>query len=55
MELLAREENRVSVADIVRLRVAGNPDPELLRRAVGLEALPANWREHFLQQLQAAS
>ncbi len=55
VELLAREENRVSVADIVRLRVAGNPDPELLRRAVGLEALPANWREHFLQQLQAAS
>lgn len=55
VELLAQEQNRVSVTDIVRLYVADNPDPELLRRAVGLEALPANWRDYFLQRLQPAS
>jgi MOSC domain-containing protein YiiM len=55
VELLAGEANRVSVADIVRLYIADSPEPELLRQAAGLAALPANWRDHFLQQLQAAS
>ncbi len=55
VELLAREENRVSVADIVQLYVADHPDPELLRQAAGLAALPANWRDYFLQRLQQAS
>jgi len=55
VELLAREENRVSVADIVQLYVAHKPDPDLLRQAAGLAALPANWRDYFLQRLQQAS
>jgi MOSC domain-containing protein YiiM len=55
VELLAAEPNRVSVADIVRLYVADSPEPELLRQAAGLAALPASWREHFLRRLQAAS
>jgi len=55
VELLAREENRVSVADITRLYVADKPEPELLRQAAGLAALPANWRDYFLQRLQQAS
>jgi MOSC domain-containing protein YiiM len=55
VELLAREENRVSVMDIVQLYVADNPDPELLRQAAGLAVLPANWRDYFLQRLQQAS
>jgi len=55
VELLAREENRVSVADIVQLYVADYPDPDLLRQAAGLAALPANWRDYFLQRLQQAS
>jgi len=55
VEVLAQEENRVSVADIVQLYVADNPDPELLRRAAGLAALPANWRDYFQQRLPQAS
>jgi len=55
VELLAREKNQVSVADITRLYVADNPDPNLLRQAAGLAALPANWRDYFLQRLQPAS
>jgi MOSC domain-containing protein YiiM len=55
MELLAAESSRVSVAEIVNLYVAESPEPELLQRAAGLAALPANWRDYFLRQLQAAS
>jgi len=55
VELLAQAESRVSVADITRLYIADNPDPELLRRAVGLAALPANWRDYFQQRLPQAS
>ena len=54
VELLSREENRISVADIVQLYVADTPDPELLRRAAGLAALPANWRGYFLGRRQAS-
>jgi MOSC domain-containing protein YiiM len=54
VELLAPEKNRVSEMDIVRLYVADSPDRDLLRRAVGVEALPANWRDYFLQRLQPA-
>ncbi|MFI5108179.1 MAG: 3-alpha domain-containing protein [Terriglobales bacterium] len=43
------------MADIVQLYVADSPDPELLRRAAGLAALPANWRDYFVQRLQQAS
>jgi MOSC domain-containing protein YiiM len=55
VELLTRAKNGVSVTDIVRLYVEDFPDPELLRRAVGVEALPANWRDYFRQRLQPAS
>jgi MOSC domain-containing protein YiiM len=53
-ELLAQDENKVSVAEIVRLYVEDHPDPELLRRSLELKFLPANWREYFLQRIQPA-
>jgi MOSC domain-containing protein YiiM len=55
IEPLGRDENRISVADIVQLYVADKTDSELLRRAVQLEALPANWRDYFAQRLKEAS
>jgi MOSC domain-containing protein YiiM len=51
VELLGRDPNHVSVTDVVRLYVAKKPDTELLRRVVELAALPANWRDNFLQRL----
>ena len=54
VELIGRDENNVTVADIVRLYVRDRGDVETMRRAVAVEALPESWREHFLQQLAKA-
>jgi MOSC domain-containing protein YiiM len=50
-ELLGRDENNVTVADIVRLYAFDRDDFETMRRAVAVEALPEKWRQHFGQQL----
>ena len=52
MELIARDDNNVTVADITRLYAREKDDVETLRRAIALEALPASWREHFRHQLE---
>ena len=51
-ERIHEDENRVSIADTVRLYLDrdGRSDPDLLRRVVRVEALPDSWREHFEQQ-----
>jgi hypothetical protein len=53
MERIREDENRVSVVDIVRLYLEreGKSDPDLLRRAASVEALPKSWREHFGKRL----
>ena len=51
IELLGRDKNNVTVADIVRLYARDKGDLELMRRAVAVEALPESWRQHFAQQL----
>ncbi len=51
IELIARDENNVTVADITRLYARGKGDIETLRRAIALEALPEKWRDHFRKQL----
>jgi MOSC domain-containing protein YiiM len=55
IELIGRDEHNVTVADIVRLYVRDKDDVETLRRAVAVEALTESWREHFRQQLEAAT
>ena len=52
LELLARDANNVTVADIVRLYAFEKDDIGTLRRVVKLEALSESWREHFVRQLQ---
>jgi MOSC domain-containing protein YiiM len=51
VELIGRDGNGVTVADLLRLYVGDGGDVETLRRAVAVEALPEGWREHFLQLL----
>jgi MOSC domain-containing protein YiiM len=50
-ELIGRDGNGVTVADITRLYARDRGDFETMRRAVALEALPESWRDHFRQQL----
>ena len=50
-ELIGRDGNNVTVADITRLYVSDRGDVETMRRAVAVEALPESWRDRFLQQL----
>src|SRR5919197_2708695 len=50
IELISKDENNVTVKDIVRL-VTGEADIATLRRAVHVEALAEGWRQEFLGQL----
>lgn len=53
MERIHEDENGVTVVDVVRLYMDrhGESDPDLLRRAVAVEALSEGWREHFRKRL----
>lgn len=55
LELLARDENGVTVADIFRLYALGEGDAETLRRAAAVEALPESWREKLRGRLAKAA
>ena len=50
--LLSRDENDVTIADIVRLYAFEKDDLETLRRAVKLNALSQSWREYFQERLR---
>ncbi|MBD2248334.1 MOSC domain-containing protein [Nostoc sp. FACHB-888] len=49
LELVSRDDNNVTVADITQLYVRAEDNPELLHRAAQLEALPQSWRDYFQQ------
>jgi MOSC domain-containing protein YiiM len=53
VEILHRDPDRVSVTDISRLYFGTETNPELLRRAAGLSALPQSWREDLEARAQA--
>lgn len=50
LELISRDTNNITVADITQLYTRDQTDPELLHRAAQLEALPASWRDYFQEQ-----
>lgn len=52
IELLQRDENNVTVSDIVRLYAFDKADTATLQRAIQVEALPADWVEYFQEQLE---
>jgi MOSC domain-containing protein YiiM len=51
IELLARDDNGVTVADIVELYTAGAAKQDLLQRAIELPALPESWRDYFRKRV----
>ena len=52
IELVGRQQQTISVADITRLYAFQKDDFETLRRAVEVEALPENWKGYFRHQLE---
>src|SRR5881397_394748 len=50
-ELIGREQQAISVADITRLYAFERKDVEALRRAIEVEALPESWKGYFQHQL----
>jgi MOSC domain-containing protein YiiM len=53
IELIARDENNLTVADITRLYAREKDDLDMLRRAIDLEVLPQSWRDHFRKRQDA--
>ena len=52
IELLSRDSNDVTIADIVRLYAFEKSDVESMRRAMKVEALPESWREYFQKRIE---
>ena len=53
IELFARDERRLTVADVVALYAADSANQPLLQNASGHPSLPAAWREYFRKRLWA--
>ena len=51
IELIERDENNVTVADITRLYARDRGDIDMMHRAIALEALPDSWRDYFRKRL----
>jgi MOSC domain-containing protein YiiM len=51
-ELMDRDAHDVRVSDITRLYTGEKHNAELLRRAIGVEALPESWRWYFQDRLE---
>jgi MOSC domain-containing protein YiiM len=52
IEVLSRDPQRVTVADVVRLYVNKDDDRDLLGRAVRVDALPEGWKKRFRAKLE---
>ena len=55
IELVSRDQNRITIADITRLYAFEKENSEGLRRVVKLSALSESWREYFLNRLRRLS
>jgi MOSC domain-containing protein YiiM len=52
IELIARDDNGITVSDIVQLYTANSAKHDLLQRASELAALPENWRAYFRKRVR---
>lgn len=51
IKLINRDQNNVTVRDIVRLYTVDREDVKTMERAVKVKDLPNGWRFHFIEQL----
>ena len=52
IEFISRDENKVTIHDIVRLYVEDKHDNETMRRALNVELLPEGWKSTFRERLR---
>src|SRR5437764_3698811 len=52
LELIGREQQDISVADITRLYAFEKDDVKALRRTIEVKALPENWKGYFQHQIE---
>lgn len=52
LEPLSRHPDRLAVSDVTRLYTTERSNVDLLRKAIGVEALPEGWRSYFARQLE---
>ena len=54
-QLLTRNQDGITIAEMNRLFVREKYNQDLLRKAIHTAALPENWREYFAERLQQAA
>jgi len=52
IKLISRDENKVSVSDLMRLRFVDKDDVETMKSALRIQTLPEHWRKQFLQRIE---
>ena len=52
IEFISRDENKVTIHDIVRLYVEDKHDTETMRRALNVDLLPEGWKSTFRERLR---
>ena len=52
IELVGRDQQRVSIADITRVYAFEKGDLETIQHALSLEALPESWKSYFEHQIE---
>lgn len=51
IKLINRDQNNVTVRDIIRLYTVDREDVQTMERAIKVKDLPNGWRFHFIEQL----
>lgn len=51
IELIRRDDNNVTVKDVVRIYTVDKDDVQTMERAIKVKDLPYGWRSHFIEQL----
>ena len=54
IKLIKKDENNVTIKDIVRLYTVNKDDLQTIERAVMVKDLPNGWKFHFIEQLKLA-
>lgn len=54
IEFTEKQENGVTISDVVNLYSTNSQNQELLRRAIDLPALPQSWKDYFRKRLYDA-